>query len=152
MVRGVHAHYCVNCDRDEATALDAEDEAAREREDVAFEERAGGCTCADFGDYQCDVHGPAIIAQQRAEWEQHEREQGRGRRGPYWRPKAARDKDRAAGCCDPLRGREAVLDLRAKGIVESPAGWRVRRDERRWWHRVLLAHLRERVALPGGER
>jgi hypothetical protein len=90
------------------------------------------------------VHGPAIIAQQRAEWEQSEREQGRGRRGPYWRPVEARmDTVRLA---DTLTGRERWLepsDPLTKRLLwrDSPSAFAN--------HSLVLAHLRERVALPG---
>lgn len=70
MVRGERgAWFCCNCDGDEAGALDREDDERIARADADYEAHPPGCTCRDFDETQCDVHGPAVIAQMAAEYE-----------------------------------------------------------------------------------
>lgn len=69
MSRDAFWWYCANCHRDEASAAEAADEDARERADADYEAHPPGCTCRDFDETQCDVHGPAVIAQMAAEHE-----------------------------------------------------------------------------------
>lgn len=62
LVRGRQVLYCLNCDYDEAGALGAADD-AHEREEVRYDPVLGDrChECDECGDYQCSVHGDAVL-------------------------------------------------------------------------------------------
>lgn len=103
--------------------------------------------CSTYGDWQCRVHGPAILAQQRSEWREW------ARRRDYRRPTALR-----LGLSEPGRDDDLTRALREVGEARrlrlaamsgDPLAVRAR-SERSWpaTHIRVRDHLADATRLP----
>lgn len=147
--------WCISCDGSPGSALDAEYEARRDLEDERCSE------CDDYGDWQCRIHGPMVLEQQRAAYRMAvltERREARARRRRpveqrlgllleghdgvsfvRWARRNVTARDLAAVCGDPLAIR---WGLRVSFQLHPT------RPCVRTHHDHVLEQLRDPVALP----